>query len=727
MNKAMNRAFALILLLLFVFSQSYLLSESFNIVVSPAAWVWVAALCASVWLAGVFRHGLFISLPLSVGLLYGAYRFYSPDVSEELLDVLDKLAGAYYEHFYAPGSEYVFSPVTEHQTMIFIVFAFLIASYMITALTAKSTRITLSMLGSLPVFFCCIAVNGTPSPLYILGMLLFWILVMISGNGYNAENAAWRAGLVSALPCALLLAVLLMIKSPASYSFDDEDVARMRRVNKLAALLQGEVVESPDGMGEATGTIIETPEPAEPYSSWNSQGAMTLDSSPTGAEDIVFLRARSDSEGYIYLRGSSFGEYTGSGWSAAVEPEQNSSLDFAARAAAASGGVGHELELNYITQADAKFMPYYSVSGSPSDIKAIYDGQGRQNTAYNTLDPTGAQLPDDLIQAEAEYRTFAHEYYTRLPDSTRATMQAIAAQNGINAESEELISRVAELVRGSAVYDLNVEPFPSDDSAVYFLTQADRGYCVHFATAAAAMYRALGVPARITEGFLFYASADGWTDITGANAHAWVEVYQGGLGWLPVEVTPAASDGENAPGGELTQDSPPPEQSQAPEESMLPEETEALPTEEPAPTPTADNGRPGGIISGEPTPVQTPEAEHKLSWAVLAPALAVFAILLLILMRRRIILSRSRARQRSKDYNRAAIELWRVCQKLQKYGAQPPEAVKACAEKAAFSPHTVSREEINACRSQTEALIKNSYTGLKPLKKLRFRFIDCIM
>lgn len=722
MNKAMNRSFALILLLLFVFSQSYLLAESFSIVVSPAASVWIAALCVSVWLAGVFRHGIFISLPLSVGLLYGAYRFYAPDVSAELVDVLDKLAGAYYEHFYAPGSVYAFSSVTAHQSMVFIVAAFLIASYMITALTAKSTRITLSMLGSLPLFFCCIVVNGIPSALYIVGMLLFWALVLVSGNGYDPESAAWRSVLVSALPCALLLAAILLIKPPADYSFTDEDVARMRRVNKLAALLQGEVVESANGIGDAEGTVIETPEPAEPYSSWTSEGGMTLDNAYTpSAEDTVFLRAKSGSEGYIYLRGSSFGEYTGSGWSAAIEPEQSSSLDFAARAAAASGGAEHELELRYITPADAKFMPYYSLSGSPSDIKALYGGGQRQNTAYTTLDSQSARLPDDIAQAEADYRGFAYDYYTRLPESTRGSMLEIAAQNGISAESGDIVSRVADFVRASAQYDLNVEPFPGDDSVVYFLTQTERGYCVHFASAAAVMYRALGIPARVAEGFLFYAPAGSWTDITGANAHAWVEVYRDGLGWIPVEVTPAAESVESVPGGEL------PQESLASEESAPVDDPEAQPTEAPTPTPAVENGRPSGIISGEPSPVQTPERGVKINWAFIAPPLVILFALMTILLRRRIILSRSLAKQRGRDNNRAMIELWRVCEKLQKYGVQPPDAVKNCAEKAAFSPHTVSREDVKACRSMTDALIKQSYAGLSPLKKLRFRFIDCVM
>ena len=721
MNKLMNRVFTLALLLLFVFSQSYLIADSFNLSVSAAAPIWIAALCLSVWLAGVFRHGIFLSLPLSAGLLYLAYRSYSPELSAELLDVLDKLAGAYYEHFYAPGTVYAYAGVTKNQTMVFIFAAFLIASYMITALTAKSTRVSLSMLGSLPLFFCCVAVNGTPNPLLIIGMLLFWALLFVGGGSYDAESVAWRSMLTAALPSALLLVVLLLLFSPTNYSYTDEDVARTLRVNKIAALLRGEDIGSDPNSDSPGENIIEPPAPAEPYSSWRSDGAMALDQAySTALEDTVFLRAKSDSEGYIYLRGSSYGDYAGSDWLPAVEPEQSSSLDFAARAANAADGAEHELELRYVSRVDSKFMPYYSLSGSPSDVRAISGGGQRQNTRYKALDMSTAELPEDIVQAEAEYRPFAHEYYTALPESTRSALLALAAENSIGADSADVISQVAEFVRGSGEYDLGVEPYPADDIAVYFLTQANRGYCVHFATAAAAMYRALDIPARVTEGFLFYAEAGKWTDITGANAHAWVEVYKDGLGWIPVEVTPSGGEDDGI-GAAL------PEETQPVEESPTPDDEPTPTIETPEPTKPVENSRPAGIISGEPTVQSKSEPARSFPWKAVAPVLVAALVIAFIVVRRQILVARSRAKRRGRDSNRAAIELWRVCEKLNKYGADPPEQVKNCAEKAAFSPHTVDREDIKLCRRLVDELISKTYAPLKPLRKLRFKYIDCIM
>lgn len=117
-------------------------------------------------------------------------------------------------------------------------------------------------------------------------------------------------------------------------------------------------------------------------------------------------------------------------------------------------------------------------------------------------------------------------------------MLRLAADAGISA-GDDAVNRVASYIMNSAEYDLNVSGFDTDDYAVYFLTEAKRGYCTHFATAAAVMYRALGIPARVVDGFAFTTVAGSYVDVRRSDEHAWVEVYIDGLGWLPVEVTAA--------------------------------------------------------------------------------------------------------------------------------------------------------------------------------------------
>ena len=75
---------------------------------------------------------------------------------------------------------------------------------------------------------------------------------------------------------------------------------------------------------------------------------------------------------------------------------------------------------------------------------------------------------------------------------------------------------------------------------VAFVTGHRQGYCQHFAGAMALMLRYLGIPARVAAGFTsgsFDQDAGEFT-VSDTNAHAWVEVWFDGYGWLPFDPTP---------------------------------------------------------------------------------------------------------------------------------------------------------------------------------------------
>ena len=71
-----------------------------------------------------------------------------------------------------------------------------------------------------------------------------------------------------------------------------------------------------------------------------------------------------------------------------------------------------------------------------------------------------------------------------------------------------------------------------------FVADGKRGYCQHFAGAMALMLRMLGIPARVAAGFTSGTYEDGGWTVTDHNAHAWVEVWFPGYGWLPFDPTP---------------------------------------------------------------------------------------------------------------------------------------------------------------------------------------------
>ena len=78
------------------------------------------------------------------------------------------------------------------------------------------------------------------------------------------------------------------------------------------------------------------------------------------------------------------------------------------------------------------------------------------------------------------------------------------------------------------------------DPTADFLFGDRTGYCVHFAHAAAYLWRSLGIPARVSVGYAVKADdRQGSTlVIKGGDAHAWPELYLAGVGWIILDIAP---------------------------------------------------------------------------------------------------------------------------------------------------------------------------------------------
>lgn len=99
-------------------------------------------------------------------------------------------------------------------------------------------------------------------------------------------------------------------------------------------------------------------------------------------------------------------------------------------------------------------------------------------------------------------------------------------------------------------YSLDPAPPPKGVNPLgYFLTDSRTGTCESFAGAFAVMARSLGLPARVAVGFTAgRPEGGGRATITGADAHAWPEVYLGpASGWVSFEPTPSTGSGSLTP------------------------------------------------------------------------------------------------------------------------------------------------------------------------------------
>lgn len=94
-------------------------------------------------------------------------------------------------------------------------------------------------------------------------------------------------------------------------------------------------------------------------------------------------------------------------------------------------------------------------------------------------------------------------------------------------------------------YSMDLDPLPENEDPInYFLMHSQKGYCMHFASAAVLMLREMGVPARYASGYAvrtteFRQKDDSYVaSVKDRNAHAWVEIYLDQIGWVPIDVTP---------------------------------------------------------------------------------------------------------------------------------------------------------------------------------------------
>jgi hypothetical protein len=85
----------------------------------------------------------------------------------------------------------------------------------------------------------------------------------------------------------------------------------------------------------------------------------------------------------------------------------------------------------------------------------------------------------------------------------------------------------------------------ASDPIENFLFEQKSGHCEYFASAAALMLRAVGVPTRYVNGFLGgeWNAVGQYVTVRQNRAHAWVEAYLGELGWMRVDATPPVRAG----------------------------------------------------------------------------------------------------------------------------------------------------------------------------------------
>lgn len=325
------------------------------------------------------------------------------------------------------------------------------------------------------------------------------------------------------------------IQSVTVYDYNGNDVTLNYRITLREEMLKV--------MGDSTGGL-----PSFDGFSNLIPGEMNMNS--------ILYSVYAEKSGSVYLKRQSFGDYNGKGFDTAPEygeliDGQYSAAYLSSIALEAAGGSKSLLKIRAIAQSYA--LPYFmSVSDGKYDIQktdASFSGDASvEYSVYYLQYSDGVKASDggsSLMSFEKRYRAFVHANYLSIDAETNDFMQGLIREQGFDKNDPDIINKVADYISRAAKYDLKYNTALDNEKnvAIAFLSEYKIGVCRHYAMAATMMYRALGIPARYTVGVVGQLKGGEWNSIPASQAHAWIEVYIDGFGWVDVDATGSSSSG----------------------------------------------------------------------------------------------------------------------------------------------------------------------------------------
>ncbi|MCB1215961.1 transglutaminase domain-containing protein [bacterium] len=172
------------------------------------------------------------------------------------------------------------------------------------------------------------------------------------------------------------------------------------------------------------------------------------------------------------------------------------------------------------------------------------------------LEDWRAEAPEVLEMSRAEELNITPENYRMISREFRnfaRRFETDPASPDIPYNSWEKVQAIMQFFddpTNGFVYTRQFEP-PQGKQEITeaFCLRTKQGYCRHFASSMAVLCRLNGVPARVVTGYSpgEYSLVENAYVYRASNAHAWVEVYIDGHGWIEVDPTPASQDWSNQP------------------------------------------------------------------------------------------------------------------------------------------------------------------------------------
>ncbi len=228
--------------------------------------------------------------------------------------------------------------------------------------------------------------------------------------------------------------------------------------------------------------------------------------------------------------------------------------------------------------------PVESEAAAPDDTQELIYVKSRERITPETVYEVTSALTTvtiwDLEQASEHIPDAIRAKHLQLPVHVDPGVAEQAAVWTAGATTRYGQAKALEVALRRIPYDEGIAAPPAGrDPVAYFLFDVQRGYCDYYATAMVVMLRTLGIPARVAAGYAegAYDPDTGRFLVTEEDAHSWVEVYFGELGWIEFEPTAGESVLQRDPGGPpaaspAESSSAAPQLPDNPQDSLIPEE-----------------------------------------------------------------------------------------------------------------------------------------------------------
>lgn len=613
-------------------------------------WVCWALLCAALLLN---RWGTAAVLTLAA---VGAFRLWREgSFGPQLLSTLGILAKSYDGGYHWGIPQVLQVSRLEADLPVTVLGMILIFAVSRTVCRRRGTAAAFSLL-LLPLAACLVVTDTVPAEEYIFVLLLCMCLLLLTeGVRRESGSQAGRLTVMAAVPVALALGLLLYFCPRDGFVNSTEELREkiMVSVLELSEKFQNQGLNWFSGLRQKE-TVELTDLPAQ----------LLL--------GVPVAEVTAEQSGPVYLRVQDYDVYTGTAWESS--PGREDTL-------VGTGEARGMVTVNTLNLQNSLLLPSFPEGQTFLTNGTVENGDNQREYAVDLRSASMGALPQ--------------EQWLKLPEQTnrraKELLQTICADSG---SVEQTVSAVAQYVSTSAAYDRGSSVMAQEetDFALWFLEEADRGYCVHFATAAAVLLRSAGIPARYVTGYRTEAVAGEPVQVTSDDAHAWVEYYNYRTWtWNILEATP----GDASP---------------VPAETTV-ETTTATqpePQTQPSTVPAAQSTQPASTAQ----PQTPPEQHRELPLWIPLTVLALGAAYGLTELQRLVRIRLRRRRQTKGGNNARAAACCQEIRLLSKLLKRPvPENVVELTEKALFSQHTLTREELNvflSCQSACRRALRKA-------------------